>query len=152
MLYRLVIDSLYVMELKYSLRIRQCLIFGSILSRKRQNHSFKQYFLKFSFLLLSFGPRWLMPRMYCSHTGLLYYTQTFQISPLVSFYEVLAARGGYVYEPSYFQMFQLSPLVVFKRSRQPQVELHGGEMAYEFSLNMPDFHVTFRDLLHAVNL
>ena len=26
------------------------------------------------------------------------------------------------------------------------------EMAYEFCLKMPDFHVTFRDLLHAVNL
>ena len=24
-------------------------------------------------LLLSIGPRWLMPRMYCSHIGLLYY-------------------------------------------------------------------------------
>ena len=33
-----------------------------------------------------------------------------------SFYEVLAAKGGDVYEPSYFRMFQLSPLVVFKRS------------------------------------
>ena len=27
-----------------------------------------------------------------------------------------------------------------------------GEMADEFCLKMPDFHVTFRDLLHAVNL
>ena len=26
------------------------------------------------------------------------------------------------------------------------------EMADEFCLKMPDFHVTFRDLLHAVNL
>ena len=59
-----------------------------------------------------------------------------QISPLVSFYEVLAARGGNVYEPSYFRMFQL----------------HGQEMAGEFCLKMPDFHVTFRDLLCAVNL
>ena len=25
------------------------------------------------FLLLNIGPRWLMPRMYCSHIGLLYY-------------------------------------------------------------------------------
>ena len=48
-------------------------------------------------LFLSFGPRWLMPRMYCSHIGLFYYPETFQISPLVSFYEVLAARGGDVY-------------------------------------------------------
>ena len=56
------------------------------------------------------------------------------------------------YEPSYFRMFQLSPLVVFKRSQQPKAELHGREMADEFCLKMPDFHVTFRDLLRAVNL
>ena len=49
-------------------------------------------------------------------------------------------------------MFELSPLVVFKRSQQPKVDLHGREMADEFSLKMPDFHVTFRDLFHAVNL
>ena len=47
-------------------------------------------------------------------------------------------------------MFQLSLLVVFKRSHQPKVE--GREMADEFFPKMPDFHVTFRDLLHAVNL
>ena len=76
-----------------------------------------------------------MPRMYCSHIGLLY-----------SFYEILAARGGDVYEPSYFRVFQLSPLVIFKRSSQPNVELREREMADEFC------HVTFRHLLHAVNL
>ena len=32
------------------------------------------------------------------------------------------------------------------------MELHGREMADEFCLKMPDFHVTFRDLLYAVNL
>ena len=32
------------------------------------------------------------------------------------------------------------------------MELHGREMADEFCLKMPDFHVTFRDLLHAVNI
>ena len=32
------------------------------------------------------------------------------------------------------------------------MELHGREMADEFCLKMPDFHVAFRDLLHAVNL
>ena len=32
------------------------------------------------------------------------------------------------------------------------MELHGREMADEFCLKMPDLHVTFRDLLHAVNL
>ena len=31
-------------------------------------------------------------------------------------------------------------------------ELLGREMADEFCLKMPDFHLTFRDLLHAVNL
>ena len=103
-------------------------------------------------LLSSTGPQWLMPRRYCSHIELLYYPQTFQITLLVSFYEVLAARGGDVYELSYFRMFKLSPLVVFKRSQQPNVELHGRQMADEFCLKMPDFHVTFRDLLHAVNL
>ena len=51
-----------------------------------------------------------------------------------------------------FRMFQLSPLVVFKRSKQPKVEIHGREMADEFCLKMPDFHVTFRDVLYAVNL
>ena len=51
-----------------------------------------------------------------------------------------------------FRMFQLSPLVVFKRSQQPKLELHGREMAEEFCLKMSDFHVTFRDLLHAVSL
>ena len=104
----------------------------------------------FCVLLLPIVPRWLMPRMYCSHIGLLYYPQTFQISLLVSFIEVLAARGGDVYEPSYFRIFQLSPLV-FERSQQPKIELRGREMADEFFLKIPDFHVTFRDLLHAVN-
>ena len=51
-----------------------------------------------------------------------------------------------------FRMFQLSPLVVFKRSQQPNVERHGLEMAEELCLKMPDFNVTFRYLLHAVNL
>ena len=32
------------------------------------------------------------------------------------------------------------------------MELHGREMDDEFCLKMPDFHLTFRDLLHAVNL
>jgi hypothetical protein len=32
------------------------------------------------------------------------------------------------------------------------VEICGREMTGELSLKMPDFHVAFRDLLHAVNL
>ena len=31
-------------------------------------------------------------------------------------------------------------------------KLLGREMAHEFCLKVPDFHVTFRDLLRAVNL
>ena len=31
------------------------------------------------------------------------------------------------------------------------MELHGREIADEICLKIPDFHVTFRDLLHAVN-
>ena len=55
-----------------------------------------------------------MPRKYCSHIGLLYYPQTFQISPLVSFYEVVAARGGDVYEPSYFRISNFQEIVAAK--------------------------------------
>ena len=32
------------------------------------------------------------------------------------------------------------------------MEFHEREMSDEFCLKMPDFHVTLRDLLHAVNL
>jgi hypothetical protein len=32
------------------------------------------------------------------------------------------------------------------------MKMCGREMAGKFSLKMPDFHVAFRDLLHAVNL
>jgi hypothetical protein len=32
------------------------------------------------------------------------------------------------------------------------VELHGREITDEFFLKIPGFHVTFKDLLHAVNL
>jgi hypothetical protein len=44
-------------------------------------------------------------------------------------------------------------LLIFECSNfHPKVELHGREMADEFCLKMPDFHITFTDLLHAVNL
>ena len=77
----------------------------------------------------------------------------FQLSPLVSFYEVLAARGGDVYEPAYF-----SNVPTFATSRLQEilaakgVTTWGREMADEFCLKMPDFHVTFWDLLHALHL
>jgi hypothetical protein len=32
------------------------------------------------------------------------------------------------------------------------MEQHGREMAEEYRLKMPEFHVTFRDLLHVENL
>ena len=51
-----------------------------------------------------------------------------------------------------FECSNFRQLVAFKRSQQPKVELHGREMADVFCLKMPDFHVTFRNLLHAVNL
>ena len=51
-----------------------------------------------------------------------------------------------------FERSSFLPLVVFKRSQQTKVELHGREMADEFCLKIPEFHVTFRDILHAVNL
>jgi hypothetical protein len=38
-----------------------------------------------------------------------------------------------------------------ERSKQRKVELMGGNVIREFCLNA-DFHVTFRDLLHAANL
>ena len=49
-------------------------------------------------------------------------------------------------------LFSNVPLVVFKRSSQPNVELHGREIVDEFWLKVPNFQVTFRDLLHALNL
>ena len=53
--------------------------------------------------------------------------------------------------------FLFSNVPTFDTSRLQEilaakVELHGREMADEFCLKMPDFHVTFRDLLHTVNL
>ena len=42
-------------------------------------------------------------------------------------------------------MFQISPLAA-------KVETTWAKMSDEFCLKMSDFHVTFRDLLHAVNL
>ena len=50
-----------------------------------------------------------------------------------------------------FRISQLSPLVVFKRSI---LAAKGGTTwaRNEFCLKMTDFHVTFKDLLHAVNL
>ena len=47
--------------------------------------------------------------------------------------------------------FLFSNVQTFATSRLQEI-LHGREMADEFCLKMPDFHVTFRNLLHAVNL
>jgi hypothetical protein len=62
------------------------------------------------------------------------------------------SRENWRCNPVIFRCFQLSPLVVFERSYHPKVKLYGREMAGKFSLKMSDFHVAFRDLLHAVNL
>ena len=47
---------------------------------------------------------------------------------------------------------QVSPPETPTRVSGGEEELLGREMADEFCLKMPDFHVTFRDLLHAVDL
>ena len=49
-------------------------------------------------------------------------------------------------------LFSNVPTFATSRLQEPNVELHRREMADEFCLKMPDFHVTFRKLLHAVNL
>ena len=53
-----------------------------------------------------------------------------------------------VFSRSYLHR-HVSPLETLLVKRE---ELLGREMANEFCLKMPDFHITFRDLLHAVNL
>ena len=66
-----------------------------------------------------------MPRMYCGHIGSLNYPLSFQISPLVSFYEVLAARSADVYEPSYF-----SNVPTFATSRLQEILAAKGGTAW----------------------
>ena len=91
-----------------------------------------------------------MPRMYCSHVA--YFTTLrcsnshHQSSPQ----EILAVRGGA--KPYYFSTFQLSPLVV-----SPEILVAKCGIMWErngrWTLpETPDFHVAFRNLLHAVNL
>ena len=74
----------------------------------------------------------------------------FILSPPVVSSRVLAVRGGA--KPYFFQTFQLSPLVV-----SPEILVaKGGTMWARNGRwilpEMPDFHVAFRNLLHAVNL
>ena len=91
-----------------------------------------------------------MPRMYCSHvaycTKLRVSNSHHQSSPQ----EILAIRGGA--KPYYFYTFQLSPLVV-----SPDILVaKGGTMWARNGRwilpEMPDFHVAFRNLLHALNV
>ena len=61
-------------------------------------------------------------------------------------------RWGYLWT---LLFFECSNFRHWSSSRDPSsqnVELHGRGMAGEFCLKIPDFHVTFRDLLNAVNL
>ena len=69
--------------------------------------------------------RRLMPRMHCSRRLIV---QTL------------------VFSRSYLHRQVFPPETVVLKG-----ELLGREMVYEFCLKMPDFDVTFRDLLHAVN-
>ena len=83
--------------------------------------------------LLLWGPsgqRW------CLWTFLFSNVQTFSTSRLQ---EILAAKGGTTWARNGWWILP-------ENVRLPR------EMADEFCLKMPDFHVTFRDLLHAVNL
>ena len=90
-----------------------------------------------------------MPRMYCSHVA---YCTTLDVQTLTTsrLQEILAVRGGA--KPYNFQTFQLSPLVV-----SPEILVaKGGTMWARNGRwilpEMPDFHVAFWNLLHAVNL
>jgi hypothetical protein len=84
-----------------------------------------------------------MPRMYCSHvaycTTLRCSNSHHQSSPQRD-----PGRGG---AKPYFWTFQLSPLVV-----SPEILVAKGGNDRWILPEMPDFHVAFRDLLHAVNL
>ena len=64
--------------------------------------------------------------------------------------------SGDVYEHSYFRMFQLSPLVVFKRSKGGTTWARNDRWILPENARLPrniqGLHVTFGDLLHAVNL
>jgi hypothetical protein len=62
-------------------------------------------------------------------------------------YEILTARGGVIYT-----LFLDVPTFATNRLREILAAECGTTWADEFCLNMPDFHVTFRDLLHVVNL
>jgi hypothetical protein len=50
------------------------------------------------------------------------------------------------------QMFPTFTTSRFREILAAKVEICGREMAGNFGLKVPDFHVEFRDLLHAVNL
>ena len=83
--------------------------------------------------------------------GLLYYPWCSNSHHQSSSQEILAVRGG-AKPYYYFQTFQLSPLVV-----SPEILVaKGGTMWARNGRwilpEMPDFHVAFRNLLHAVNL
>jgi hypothetical protein len=109
--------------------------------------------LFFFFFFFSFGVLQLMLPEAPQSYGLLYYP----CIGLSNFYTSSAllrplSRKSWSCNPALFIYFQPSPLVVFERSQQPKVEISEREMAGKFILKTPDFHVAFRDLLHAINL
>ena len=59
---------------------------------------------------------------------------------------------AYCTNPRLYSFLLAPPGVSTRDPSSERMELLGREMADEFCLKMPDFHVTFRDLLHAVNL
>ena len=62
------------------------------------------------------------------------------------------AAEGLLYKPWSLVIHTCTASCLGQRPYKWKEELFGREMADEFCLKMPDFHVTFRDLLHAVNL
>ena len=85
--------------------------------------------------------------MYCSHIGLLYYPQTFQISPIVSF---LRSQG-----PDVEMFMNLLILECSNFRHQSSLRYPSSQRAKNGRRVLPeksDFHLTFSNLLHALNL
>jgi hypothetical protein len=74
----------------------------------------------------------------------------FELSPPVVLREILAVKGGT--KLYYFWKFQLSPLVVLLEILVAKGGTMWARNGQQILPEMPNFHVAFRDLLHAVNL
>ena len=73
-------------------------------------------------------------------------------NPFSSFYCASVANAPNVLQPYWLTVLPLDVPALTASLLLWGPSGHGREMADEFCLKMPDFHVTFWDLLHAVNL